>query len=98
MYTVEPLYKDTPEMRTSPLIGTLGMVQATFVHRKVYRPTPEMRTPPLIRTLEGVPSEGVWNGGVPLYVYSTSAHTCTCTRIATSLKVPNYMHTWPDVL
>ena len=27
--TVEPLYKDTPEMRTSPLIRTLHMVPAT---------------------------------------------------------------------
>ncbi len=27
--TVEPLYKDTPEMRTSPLIRTLCMAPAT---------------------------------------------------------------------
>ena len=28
-YTVEPLYKDTPEMMTSPLIRTLSVVQTT---------------------------------------------------------------------
>ena len=27
--TVKPIYKDTPEMRTSPLIRTLRMVPAT---------------------------------------------------------------------
>ena len=28
-FTVEPLYKDTPEMRTSPLIRTLSVVLTT---------------------------------------------------------------------
>ena len=56
--TVESLHKDTPEMRTSPLIQ-----DTTYqIHREVYKTTPEMRTPPLIRTLEAV-----WNRGVPLY-------------------------------
>ena len=45
--TSEPLYKDTPEMRTSPLIRTPYMVPAPGV----YKTSPEMRTPPLIRTL-----------------------------------------------
>jgi hypothetical protein len=46
--TVEPLYKDTPEMSTSPIIRTPSMAPATL---KVYKTNPEMRTPPLIRTL-----------------------------------------------
>ena len=45
LYTVEPRYMDTTEMRTSPLIRTLCTVPVT------YKTTPEMRTPPLIRTL-----------------------------------------------
>ena len=35
--TVEPLYKDTPEMRTSPLIRTPCTVPATYTHREVYK-------------------------------------------------------------
>jgi hypothetical protein len=51
----EPLYKDTPEMRTSPLIRTPSMVPGTL---KSVQTTPEMRTPPLIRTLSFKLSQG----------------------------------------
>jgi hypothetical protein len=51
---VETLYKDTPEMRTSPLIRTPSMAPAAY---RVYKTPPEnlMRTPPLIRTLRAGP-------------------------------------------
>ena len=53
--TVEPLYRDTPEMRTSPLIRTPCMIPATL-HKEVYKITPEMRTPSLVRTLKAAPT------------------------------------------
>ena len=46
--TVEPLYKDTSETRTSPLSGHYAWSQ---LHKEVYKTTPEMKRTPLIRTL-----------------------------------------------
>ena len=45
MYHGTP-HRNTPEMRTSSLIGTLCMVPIMYK-------TPEMRTPPLIKLLLG---------------------------------------------
>ena len=45
--TVEPLYKDTPEVRTPPLNQGNNTHGSSFIEK--HKLTPEMRTPPLIR-------------------------------------------------
>ena len=47
---MEPLYKDTPEIRIPPLARTPSKVPAKYIE-KYNKSTPEMRTPPLITTL-----------------------------------------------
>ena len=49
VYTVEPLYKDAPEMRTSSLFRIPCMVPAALC-RTMDKTTPEMGTTPLIMT------------------------------------------------
>ena len=52
MYTVEPLFKDTPELKTPPLIRT--PCTQSQLHGEVYKTTPEMRTPPLLEAVSRV--------------------------------------------
>ena len=60
---MEPLYMDTPEMRTSPF-NQDATHSPSYIVMYIYKSTPEMRTPPLIRSLNSY--KGVRNGGVPL--------------------------------
>jgi hypothetical protein len=46
---VEPLHKDTPEMKTSPLSGPSYI----SLHREMYKTTPETRIPGHLKLSEG---------------------------------------------
>ena len=51
-----PLYKDTPEMRTSSLIGASCTAPSYYILKEVQETTPEMRILPPIGTYYAVPT------------------------------------------